>query len=126
MSHVDIELAKKLKKAGLKWEPKQGDWFALKRSGAVGIVHLAEDWSSSNLDGYIWLPRLDQLLTEIRQRGWAWILYADNDGIEIKTYNNAVPAHLRHRFIDADNPINAAGEALLWILEQEKVGVIHD
>lgn len=28
MKTVSLEMAKKLKKAGLQWEPKEGDWFA--------------------------------------------------------------------------------------------------
>jgi len=123
---ISLEKAKALKEAGLRWEPKRFDWgFWVKAELPIPqLVIYDPDPKTVNTKDSIWLPRLDQLLAEIRKRGWVWILYCGNDGIEveIETYNPETPLHLRYKCIKADTPEDAAAEALLWIMKEELHG----
>ena len=93
---ISLELAQKLRDAGLKWEPALGQSY------------------KDVVEGGIWLPRLDQLQAEIEQRGWDWSMSKGLHGygcIVIKDYDLS--------FSDiADTPEEAVGLALLWILQE--------
>lgn len=123
---TSLELAKKLKDAGLRWDPKVGDWWY----GDCGIKVLSqsklEKWIEWNKrrkhlvwthKGMIWIPSLSQLLDEIKKYGYWWYVESDNKiiiGLEKDKTMTMV-------FL-ADTPENVAAKALLWILEREKVG----
>ncbi len=127
---ISLELARKLKEAGLEWEPKTGDWF-YRKDGAIGIVIDVSggDWWAifppdgkevafciEEADGFIFDPRLDQLLAKIRELGYKWFTETDTERyfirvVEIKKPNN-------FHVIFSDSPANAAAEALLWIYER--------
>ncbi len=80
---ISLESAKKLKDAGLKWEPQWGDVFNIPSVFSDGITMLMDanmiesyrrkepedNWPDA-IFRYIWFPRLDQLLAEIEKRGW--------------------------------------------------------
>lgn len=125
---LSLETAKKLKDAGLQWEPQIGDWFYnshgyvfdttldLLNEVTVLINSFARSYANRTI---VFAPRLDQMLVEIEKRGWTWMLYAPNDegkyGIDIgngSIYDN-------NKTILADSPDEAAAQALLWILEQQ-------
>lgn len=96
---LSIETAKKLKDAGLVWNPDIGD-----------IFFIEEEW--------LFAPRLDQLLAEIEKRGYGWKLekfHAYNlRRMQIYKINDLLGC------FEADSPEEAAAQALLWILEQKK------
>ena len=85
---ISLETARKLKDAGLKWEPQSGDWFYnnhgyvidttldLLNEVTVLIDSFARSYANRTV---VFAPRLDQMLVEIEKRGWTWMLYAPND-----------------------------------------------
>lgn len=118
---ISLELAKKLKAAGLKWEPKQGDCYwdvdykKVRHTGRPGKL-LWVSW-------HIWLPSLSQLLAEIEARDYQWNLCKNtmrfkNGYYDIAIYQGGIP-WAYHTPFAVDTPAEAAGQALLWILEQE-------
>ncbi len=182
---IKLKTAKKLKNAGLIWEPKNGDYFAvtdeekeLREQGEIastniyvisGEKHLVKElggrmvffdghlcardggcrtnstacycmnktgynpdinvFSVASWDKKLWLPRLDQMLAEIEKRNYRYeiiskykkytlLLYGWDDGVaEIDFGDGWYPITDFH---NNDSPDEAAAQALLWILEQEK------
>jgi len=126
---ISLELAGKLKSAGLEWETEQFDMYLFKLGEGipeqVGCLwdKTSEDegffWNVRDDDRVTWLPRLDQLLTEITKRGYGYVLEST--------------AHLGHcislwhpnpdvsccNVEQEDSAEDAAAKALLWILEHE-------
>lgn len=80
----------------------------------------------SSWEKQIWLPRLDQLLTEIEHRGMEWIMFSKVEHIKYPTKTPAISTYPPTRdwmnTNDGDVPEEAAAEALLWLLEREKAG----
>ena len=121
---ISLELSKRLKEAGLEWEPQIGDVFYFKTFKDWGIDAINSEDVDNNLDeteDYIdegaWLlaPDLEQLLAKIRELGYKWFVETDTERyfirvVEIKKPNN-------FHVIFSDSPANAAASALLWILE---------
>ena len=129
---ISLELAKKLKKAGLKWEPKACDayyWPSGVGDHPVLVMHNDFDMlkKEQKTKGIVWAPRLEQLLSEIERRGWEYQLhYNRHDGHpDLLKYDCGL-----HRQIDDLNAITcffvghsadeAAAKALLWILRRER------
>jgi len=117
---ITLELAKKLKAAGLDWEPKGHDCCALNDMEWL-FGSLPEDFRRfSNWDKLIWLPSLSQLLAEIEARGYSW----DCKCLPLRPecdpeYRCEIGGFGTFRTpIWGDTPEEAAGLALLWILEQ--------
>lgn len=111
---ISLELAKKLKEAGLEWEPQEGDAY---HDSASDTIYYSQypPLESANYIRFTWLARLDQLLAEIRELGYKWFVETDTERyfirvIEIKKPNN-------FHVIFSDSPTDAAASALLWILE---------
>ena len=111
---ISLELAKKLKEAGLEWEPQEGDAY---HDSASDTIYYSQypPLESANYIRFTWLARLDQLLAEIRELGYKWFVETDTERyfirvVEIKKPNN-------FHVIFSDSPANAAAEALLWIYE---------
>jgi hypothetical protein len=81
---ISLELAKKLKDAGLRWEPQMGDFMY--NNDIIDCLDFAdmsfaagyEDLTHQGDVGFI--PRLDQLLAEIEKRGWETDLQFFNNG----------------------------------------------
>lgn len=123
---ISLEMAKKLKEAGLKWEPKFGDHYiipAVFEEGLHGVMDTKQimsyhknpkEWEES-IRGFVFTPRLDQLLAEISKTGWKWILFGTG-GIWLENDSGAME-------IIHDGPLEEGclteltGEALLWIYE---------
>lgn len=133
---IGLELAKKLKDVGLRWEPKIGDWW----HGDRGLKlydnktrHRWNEWNKTRKHlvwthwGIVWLPSLSDLLAEIEWRGYH---------VDINTVSLGMPVKLSYvislKNISPDGeiltleykkwgctPEEAVGQALLWILGQE-------
>ena len=177
---ISLETAKKLKDAGLKWEPQIGDYFAIANDGE----ELRESWDIAPTNVYVvsgehqlvdelggrmvffggglcvrgagcranethcycmnkkgfnpdinvfsvaswekklFLPRLDQLLSEIEKRSGRYKY--ELTGSRVYPLSNNLKPNYRitiqtDRVLPffADSPEEATAQALLWILEQE-------
>ena len=122
---ISLELAKKLKEAGLEWEPKLGDHYIIPAVFEVGLHEVMDtkqimsyhknpkEWEES-IRGFVFAPRLDQLLAEIERLGWKYELRNDEAGIDYVCF---VFSEGYNEYAHANTPTNAAAEALLWILE---------
>ena len=123
---ISLELSKKLKEAGLEWEPKLGDHYIIPAVFEVGLHEVMDtkqimsyhknpkEWEES-IRGFVFAPRLEQLLAKIRELGYKWFVETDTERyfirvVEIKKPNNS-------HVIFSDSPANAAASALLWIYE---------
>ena len=78
---ISLELAKKLKDAGLKWELKYGDFYSFGDRETLVVPNLNYNYDSTFVQKMsiiategIWLPSLSQLLEEVERRGWGWDL----------------------------------------------------
>ena len=121
---ISLELSKRLKEAGLEWEPQIGDMFYFKTFKDWGIDAINSEDVNNNLDEtrdfieegfWILAPSLDQLLVEIEKRGYGWKLekfHAYNlRRMEIYKVNDLLGC------FGGNSPEEAAASALLWILE---------
>lgn len=125
---ISLETAKKLKEAGLKWEPKDGDAVYFDTvvhflTGEIRYILFGDYPTGANLypmvhDLVVYAPRLDQLLAEIEARGQ--VCDIGRAGYNIKYYYCALsyPDCQQIEFT-APSPGEAAAAALLWILKQE-------
>jgi len=133
MSHVSLELARKLKEAGLRWEPKICDLYyspdAPNGWENIPIRVLHENYELLKQEqkekGILWAPRLDQLLAEIEAQRYQWSLHYIADfnryHVFLKILKNNLPMEdfLRIDYdVYADTPEDTTGQALLWILER--------
>lgn len=122
---LSLETAKKLRDAGLGWnEINLGDflyWQASINKWDIAVIENADiiERKDETL-GYIedsewtWLPRLDQILSEIEGRGYRYSIYVDADGMyEVKIW----AAEGVGKPFYASKPEEAAAQALIWILE---------
>jgi hypothetical protein len=120
---ISLELAKRLKAAGLRWEwPSSGDFIYNHMADRYGCVdewiytkkEVKRHWENGRVD---FAPRLDQLLAGIEARGYR---------VWLKTKRNACVVRIRKvgegwgKAHIADTPEEAAGRALLWILERSQ------
>lgn len=124
---LSLELAKRLKELGLRWEPQEGDFLYYHTYGEeskLGVINDSDmgENREESLDNiytgeWIFAPRLDQLLAEIEKRGYAWKLekfHAYNlRRMEIYKVNDLLGC------FEDNSPEEAAAQALIWILEQE-------
>ena len=128
---LSLETAKRLKKAGLVWEPETCDtyYWPRKFDNPVKVMHRDFDLLKKEQDtkGIVWAPRFDQLLAEIERREYAWIIGRTERKYrghlyygELANIQNPEDSECYEQFFDADTPEQAAAEALLWILEREQ------
>jgi hypothetical protein len=129
---ISLKTARKLKEAGLKWEPQAGDmyhWESLTDGWEMRTVQeceivnaLYEIMELITEGEWLFAPRLDQLLAEIEKRGYAWELSVDEaDKPPYAICIFSTPREIGQKWFTADSPEEAAALALLWILEQEAV-----
>lgn len=112
---ISIELSKKLKVAGLKWEPKKGDWF-IDLDFPENTNLNREDNPCLSREYFAWLPSLSDLLAEIERRGYGWLM-ENKFGYAFMVIGKGLADS--NRFIRNKSPDDGAGQALLWIMEQE-------
>ena len=126
---ISLEKAKELKEAGLLWEPCFGEWVHVDGENKM-IVHVCEGEFGEYKDirclspftgiakglrdaDCVLLPRLDQLLAEIRKYSkFAKITWL----VMNKKWDCVVDG--REQFL-AEVPEDAAADALLWMVNQE-------
>jgi len=136
---LSLETAKRLKDAGLKWEPQYGDIMTSMYDGFKDNSYVLDEYlviDKEFIEDYpalkpdelkefrkwaIFLPRLDQLLDEIEGRGYVWKLRSRADGkYFVALFGKNDENYLVQRYwAEADSPEEAAAAALIWILEQE-------
>ena len=102
---ISLDLAQKLKDTGLKWEPALGQSY------------------KDVVEGGVWLPRLDQLLTEIERRMYDWSMTSNMDirpdvkpEYYAELYNS--DGDMVWEITKQNTATEAAGQALLWILRE--------
>lgn len=124
---IGLELAKKLKEAGLEWEPQRGDWYYF---GDDGELHLLRVATPRPVPEVVYsAPRLDQLLAEIEKWGYSWEMRTVIDESQSVRFNAKNIAYWIHVWKTGHiewedgfkraftSPSNASASALLWILE---------
>ena len=124
---LSLETAQRLKAAGLKWEPQEGDFLYYHTYGEgseLGVIsdsdmgeHREESLDNIYTGEWIFAPRLDQLLAEIEKRGWKHELYSHP---EFGKYHCVIQKGGIRRLFDANSPEEAAAQALIWILAQKE------
>jgi hypothetical protein len=121
---ISLELARKLKEAGLEWEPQMYDFFTMIILEKPIIACVTDKWTLDSVrkevlefkgERRLFLPRLDQLLAEIEKRGYTWSLELTDEGkYVINIFKGAQGVCCKI----ADSPEEAAAEALLWICDR--------
>ena len=117
---ISLETAKKLKEAGLEWEPKINDEYR----GQL-LERLMQFDESYPVYGYrakkvTLVPCLDQLLSEIEKRECVWELSVDEvDKPPYAICLSSTSKEIGQKWFQADSPEEATAQALIWILEQE-------
>ena len=120
---ISLDTARKLKDAGLKWEPETCDtyYWPRKFNNPVQVMHRDFDLLQKEQDtkGIVWAPRLSQLLAEIERREYGFNLcsgFRDGKAGCMLWQDGYGPV----KIVRADTWEEAAANALLWILEREK------
>jgi hypothetical protein len=120
---ISLETAQALKDAGLGWNPHAGDYYY--RVYDQGFGHY--DKYPQLVDGKNYIDfmannvyhalSLSQLLAEIEARGYVWALrHSGSYEISICPWGDIS----KTKTFKAKSPDEAAAQALLWIIEQEK------
>ena len=125
---ISLELARKLKEAGLIWEPQMYDFFTMIIFEKPIIICVTDKWTLDSVrkevlefkgERRLFLPRLDQLLAEIEKLGYHdFYLSRAEEGWHICLWlpgNENLYPDLETDYYDT--PTDAAASALLWILE---------
>lgn len=125
---IKLETAKALKEAGLVWEPEMYDEFMSPRNESPYRVDGYTLYDKLRNGDFYFLPRLDQILAEIENRGKIYTLTSngrDNYNVLVWFWSDEA-AEINFGCgwcpdvdFDADGPDEAAAQALLWILQQE-------
>jgi hypothetical protein len=139
-----LEIAQKIKDAGLPWEPQEGDAYYCNR-GYIDVHHGhgSDRWvlehiypgtffHGSKTADYSWTvfaPRLDQTLSEIERLGYFVTDRQEREGYMVELYHwcdkpdPGMPSHgfwwLKHSSGIRSSREEAAAAALLWILTKE-------
>jgi len=123
---ISLELARKLKEAGLEWEPKNGDSFYWRGSLGVYTISVTSLWAEKN-EEVIFAPRLDQLLAKIEKWGYSWEMRTVIDESQSVRFNAKNIAYWIHVWKTGHiewedgfkraftSPEEAAAVALIWI-----------
>ena len=135
---ISLELARKLKEAGLEWEPQMYDFFTMIILEKPIIACVTDKWTLDSVrkevlefkgERRLFLPRLDQLLAEIEKWGYSWEMRTVIDESQSVRFNAKNIAYWIHVWKTGHiewedgfkrtftSPSNAAAEALLWIYE---------
>ena len=130
---ISIEIAKKLKDAGLEWEQHELDFYYWPYRDdlcqlmcfEIALFYCDEDEAYRTTKEHgIYMPRLDQLLIEIEGRErWEYALISHTMPNKTKRYECTVTKYADGFTVEfnssyADSPDEAAAQALLWIIEQ--------
>ena len=115
---LDLETCKKLKEAGIEPQYQRGDWIYRKYKHGYK-PHLFDDWTDDHTrDDDLWAMSLDQMLAEIKKRGYCWQLAPGESDYCIAIMTIPEKPYSRQE-IYSDSPEEAVASALLWILSNE-------
>lgn len=137
---ISLETARKLKEAGLRWEPQMGDcfydisWTYSRKIKHVRVYEpeykLIYSWEyfedflrgrrsfrldKISLNDAVFAPRLDQLVAKAKELGYWMVINTSGHVIVGKGGIDGPQARFDNEQID-----EATAQALLWILECEK------
>jgi len=118
---ISLELAQKLKNSGLQWEPQNGDIYWHNNEPLVCCFECTA-FSEEKIKVCVYMPRLDQLLSEIEKHGYDYkFRYKSKEKkyIFVLLLKEIFPCVRECVEYITDTPEDAAGQALLWVLEQE-------
>jgi len=73
---ISLEMAKKLKEAGLEWEPQRGDWYYFGDDGELHLLRVAIPKPVPEV--FYSAPRLDRMLADIEKLGYTWLMQKEN------------------------------------------------
>lgn len=136
---ISLELAKRLRAAGVRWEPSPGDKFVLPDRGMDDDVFVlshmvidVHDFPSGRVIGFngtvewaldsveqeaaLWLPNEEQLRELI---GGAFVQLTRSDG----SYRVTLDVAGRRVEIDDENPADAYGRALYYLAAGESAAI---
>jgi hypothetical protein len=116
---VSLDMARRLKEAGLKWEPKENDIMVTPvpdDSERLVYTLLPPRIVYVNQERCTWLPTLSDLLDELEARGWVYSFGPMSDSKAICLWRRDWERPTE-RFEAASNE-DAAAQALLWVLER--------
>jgi|GEM_PF-2519796 len=131
---ISIELALKLENSGLMWEPKSGDIVFDNMFESFGVVIApsrlneiyvrisflgSSGWNHMDIKEGTWIPSLSQLLSEIEKLGWEADSVRTNTGYACDIYFLSQTVHTKYQTFEGETRDEAAGKALLWLLEQK-------
>lgn len=140
---IEISASKKLKESGLEWEPKPGDYCAIQSQtdteteageilllynqmdlGAGRVVYVGSNPTNPSmgnklhdLENLVWMPRLEQILSEIEKQGWEWTI-TSGGGFYLTQSYRGYP--VRRVSFKQETSAGSAAEALQWLLAQQK------
>lgn len=131
---LSLELARKLKEAGLPWNVTIYDFcYYQERLYVVTFAFIDKVIISAgvrvDISKCVFAPRLDQLLAEIEQQGYSWHLYtytlpiAKTTSYACEVFKFGKPIFTSNGCTFAGSstgPEDATAQALIWILEREK------
>lgn len=112
MPEISLELAKKLKELGLKWNPQPGDCHCW--AGIYSVVK--NGFYIEQTETNIWLPRLKQLIQEVEKEGYCWGFIKESlwSGYLFSLVDSPAPIFY------GTTPENAVAQALIWIYEHKE------
>ena len=122
---VSLELARKLKDAGLKWEPKSGDSYWDDNEPMV-FCGECNHYCIKDYENVYFAPSLSQLLEEITKREYVVASWFNHKGAEFQLFqqmnllDDGTKSMWRVGVFSSESYEDAAAEALIWILEREK------
>jgi hypothetical protein len=111
---ITPETAKKLKKAGLIWEPRTGDVFVPEDFPDGVFVNSGDRIPEP---GDVWLPDVEEMVNRITGLGWDMNISFRNGKCRIGLRKNGKTARFAGR---AEDFADLVGKALLYALKEEK------
>ena len=108
----EIEFFKEAKQIQEEWEPRAGDWVQDKTY--VGPLSGADMRDRLVKLGKTWLPRLDQLIEMLEERGYRWDVGKLPDSYTATTWNDEVDDSVVE--CEGLTPSIALGKCLLEVL----------
>jgi len=127
---LSLETAKRLKEAGLEWEPQNYDFYVMTIFEIPLITCMSDKWTVKSVrkdvlefgdERRVWLPRLDQILAHIEKLGYWLFLWGTANGrycVELIKHHADGYGSKCIDFFYNESLEEAAAEALLWILRE--------
>ena len=98
------------------WEPRPGDWGALQQNrNVISVVDEASGWGQWK-HFWLWLPRLDQLIEMLEERGYHYVLGGGSGEHTADVFRGIEEP----KIIKAPDPATALLKCLLEVIGKEK------